>query len=82
MQLASEAKRDEVLAISIRGEPNQKSYQKEKEIHKNQERKNKKNNKIMTKNKKNQKRKRKKNLVSVVLDKMCIFCLYLIPDSQ
>ena len=60
MQLASEAKRDEVLAISIRGEPNQKSYQKEKEIHKNQERKNKKNNKIMTKNKKKSKKKKKK----------------------
>ena len=31
---------------------------------------------------KNQKKKTKKNLFSVVLDKICIFCLYPIPDSQ
>ena len=28
------------------------------------------------------KKKRKKNLFSVVLDKICVFCLYPIPDSQ
>ena len=27
-------------------------------------------------------KKRKKNLFSVVLDKICVFCLYPIPDSQ
>ena len=32
--------------------------------------------------KKIKKEKRKKEFVSVVLDKMCIFCLYPIPDSQ
>ena len=28
------------------------------------------------------KEKKKKNLLLVVLDKMCVFCLYPIPDSQ
>ena len=32
--------------------------------------------------KKREKRKKKKNLFSVVLDKMCVFYLYPIPDSQ
>ena len=35
------------------------------------------------KSKKIEKRKKeKKNLFSVVLDKMCVFCLYPVPDSQ
>ena len=29
---------------------------------------------------KKRKKKRKKNLLSVVLDKICVFCLYPIPD--
>ena len=31
---------------------------------------------------KNEEKKRKKKLFSVVLDKICVFCLYPIPDSQ
>ena len=32
--------------------------------------------------KKNQKKKKEKNLFSVVMDKICVFCLYPITDSQ
>ena len=34
------------------------------------------------KNQKKENQKKKKNLFSVVLDKICVFCLYPIPDSQ
>ena len=34
------------------------------------------------KEKEKEKRKKKKSLLSVVLDKMCVFCLYPIPNSQ
>ena len=48
---------------------------KSKKIEKNQKSKKGKSKKI-------KKGKRKKNLFSVVLDKICVFCLYPIPDSQ
>ena len=49
-------------------------------IQKNQKRKNPK--KIEKENPKNPRIKKKKNLFSVILDKICVFCLYPIPDSQ
>ena len=52
---------------------------------KNRKRKNSKKiyiKKIKKKKKKNQEKKKKKNLFSVILDKICVFCLYPIPDSQ
>ena len=36
----------------------------------------------MKKKENEKKEKKKKILFSVVLDKMCVFCLYFIPDSQ
>ena len=63
-------------ASSVRGRLNQmKSIEKGK-IQKNIAKKIKK-----IKNQKS-KREKKKSLFSVVLDKMCVFCLYHIPDSQ
>ena len=43
-----------------------------------------KKNRTKNKNKKKSKRrkKKKKEFISVVLDKICVFCLYPIPDSQ
>ena len=52
----------------------------EKKNQKNRKRKNSKKNR-KEKIKKN-KRRKKKILFSVVLDKICVFCLYPIPDSQ
>ena len=59
----------------------------EKGKRKNQKNRKRKNPKKKGKNPKNRKRKIKKeanqkNLFSVVLDKICVFCLYPIPDSQ
>ena len=55
------------------------SIQNQKKIQKKIEKKNSKNRKNQ-KNQKKENRKKKKSLFIVVLDKMCVFCLYPIPD--
>ena len=47
-----------------------------------QKKERKKKEKFKKKERKSKKQKKKKSLFSVVLDKMCVFCLYPIPDSQ
>ena len=64
------------LGTQNRKRKNQKKKKKKKS--KNQKIEKSKNRKI----EKSKRRKKKKNLFSVVLDKMCVFCLYPIPDSQ
>ena len=58
--------------------------EKSKKIEKGKNSKNKKkeNPQKNGKRKKIQKKKKRKSLFPAVLDKMCIFCLYPIPDSQ
>ena len=62
-------------ASSIRGKSNQK-------IQKNIEKKKKKKNQKKEKKYIKEKSKKKENLFSVVLDKICVRCLYPISDSQ
>ena len=63
----------------IRKKENPKK-QKRKNPKKNRKRKNPK--KIEKRKIQKKQKKRKKNLFSVILDKICVFCLYIIPDSQ
>ena len=62
-------------ASSIRGKLNQVKIKKENPK-KSEKRK------IQKKLKKKEEKRKKKNLFSVILDKICVFCLYPIPDSQ
>ena len=57
---------------------------KKKKIQKKTRKFKKKSKKIKNQKEENPKRskKKRKNLFSVVLDKICVFCLYPIPDSQ
>ena len=59
-----------------------KKKQKKKKIQKTEKESSKKQKKEKSKKNRKGKIQKKKNLFSVVLDKICIFCLYPIPDSQ
>ena len=66
-----------------RKEKSKKSKRKNQKKEKKEENpKNIRKRKIKKKGKKEEKRKRKKNLFPIVLDKICVCCLYPIPDSQ
>ena len=77
-------------AISIRGEPRLSPVHSASEanqtIEKEKIQKNRKKEKIQKNQKKGKSKKKskkeKKEFVLVVLDKICVYCLYPIPDSQ
>ena len=67
--------KDQSNGRSYKIKKSKKIRKKEKKIEINRKRKNQKNGQ-------RRKKQKKKSLFSVVSDKMCVFCLYPIPDSQ